>query len=325
MAEPKQKTKSNKKVAAVLAGVLAISGFVITLYISYVAVIAYLFATRPLHGAGPFPNGIYAIPWITSIIIAALLALAGWVIAPKLVKNNQQSPKTSVVTIILVLIFMVLLAGTVFYCWRKQSDQQNLQGTIDSLQEKSQTSHNEITWPDYVTPEQITWVERGEKDAIYAVARPLATFLRPAHGYSLDSAPTFTGVIKSTDNGKNWQKVYETNNDILDFTIAGSKNLYLVIVSRYGGGSGEMFIKIAVSQDGGNNWSLSNEMAKNDPDKEADRQPFIYGTTGNLVVDPNKNNQSYLLYKDGAGSDSFNKMVTTDNFWQTWQRKDVSQ
>ena len=313
--------------AIVLSGVLAISGFAITLYVSYIAVIAYLFATRPLHGAGLFPRGIYVIPWIVAIIVAVLLAIFGWLVAPKLTKSNDRSPKTGVLATVLVLIFIALLAGTVFYCWQKQSDQQNLQGHIDNLQNQLKTADNKIILPDYVAPEQITWITRGEKSTVYAVARPLSSTIRPAVDCCSEFPKYFTGIIKSDDNGKTWQKVYETKNetDILDFTNIGDQNLFLVVTPQYGGGSQEMFIKIAISQDGGDNWSLSKKMAKNDTDKEEDRQPFIYGATGNLIVDPQKNNKSYLLYKDGTDTDSFNKMIYTNNFWQTWQRKDITE
>jgi len=85
-----------------------------------------------------------------------------------------------------------------------------------------------------------------------------------------------------------------------------------------------MFIKIATSSDGGDNWSTSQEIAKNDTDEESSRQPLIYGAVSELIVDQNQPDKSYFLYKENVDGDVFNKMITTGDRWQTWERKDVA-
>ncbi|MBU1177885.1 hypothetical protein KJ903_01570 [Patescibacteria group bacterium] len=312
----------SKKCLAVWSVVFALPIFIAVVYLMHVVVLAYLFATRPLHGAGPFPYMIYVIPWIVAAIIAFLFALLGWRIGWKMCRR-QNSPRETKVWIIALIIFITAAVVGGGFCWWQRNINRDLQNETSSLYNQLAGKKVGIVYPDNVTPEQIAWIERAEKGTIYAVSRPLSTYLRPVAGYTSDSVQSFIGVLKSTNNGQAWQQIYETDNDILDFSLVGEKNIYLVTISRYGGGSGEMYLKISTSSDGGDNWSTSKEIAKNDDAEEGSQQPLISGATSRLIVDQNQPDKSYFLYKEGAKSDVFNKMISTNDRWQTWERKNL--
>ncbi|MFH2104779.1 MAG: sialidase family protein [Parcubacteria group bacterium] len=312
----------SKKCLAVWSFVFALPVFIAVVYLMHVAVLAYLFATRPLHGAGPFPYIIYAIPWVVAAIIAFLFALLGWRIGRKMCQSQDSPQETKLWVITLAISIAAATVGGGF-CWWQRNVNQDLQNETSGLYNRLANQKEGLVLPNYVTPEQIAWIERVEKSTIYAVSRPVSTYLRPISGYTNDSILSFVGVLKSSDNGQTWQQIYQTDNDILDFSLVSEKYLYSMTVSRYGGGSGEMFIKIASSSDGGDNWSTSEEIAKNDDAEENLQQPLIYGATGGLIVDQSQPDKSYFLYKENA-DDAFNKMITTSDRWQTWERKDVA-
>ena len=172
----------------------------------------------------------------------------------------------------------------------------------------SEKGHS-IIFPDYIIPEQISWLIREDrnKKVIYAAARPLSTFLR-YNPHPLQLQESFYGLLKSTDNGRTWQKIYTVQGDIFDFVVCRDKNLYLVIVSGSGGSSGEMFIRIDSSRDEGETWFLSGEIAKNDAIEDHFKQPFIHGFTSNFIVE-SECNRSYILYRKDFGSVAFNSVI----------------
>lgn len=314
----------NKKYLIIWMIAFAIPAFIVTVYLMHMVVLAYLFSTRPLHGAGFFPYLIYAIPWIVAIVVALLFALVGRLIGLKMLKQQEHHSETRIWLITLIVFIAAAVVGGGF-CWWQKNINKELQTEKGYLYNQLANKKEGLIFPDYMAPEQISWLKREGGNTIYAVSRPLATSLRYLPGYSLDKSQHFIGMIKSTDNGETWQNVYETENDILDFSLVEDKYLYLVTVSRYGGGSGEMFIKIATSRDGGSNWTTSDEIAKNDVGEEHLKQPLIYGTTSNLIIDQKQPNHFYLLYKERIGDTTFNKTIYTKDFGQTWERKDLTE
>ncbi|NQV13488.1 MAG: hypothetical protein HQ530_04290, partial [Parcubacteria group bacterium] len=208
----------SKKCLAVWSVVFAVPVFIAVVYLMHVAVLAYLFATRPLHGAGSFPYLIYAIPWVVATVIAFLFALLGWRIGWKMCQR-QDNPREAKLWIITLIIFITAAVVGGGFCWWQKNVNQDLQNETSGLY--NQLANNKksgLIYPDNIPPEQIAWIERVEKSTIYAVSRPVSTYLRPVTGYTSDSAQSFIGVLKSNDNGQTWQQIYQTDNDILDFS-----------------------------------------------------------------------------------------------------------
>lgn len=210
-----------------------------------------------------------------------------------------------------------------------QKSIKNLENASFKAQGKSQNekeTKESIILPKDIMPERISWIirtEGGKKNVIYAVARPLSSFLRPNPNYPQNTYE-FNGVLKSEDNGLTWKKIFAAKgSDIIDFAVCNDKNLYLVIVPE-SGGSGEMFMQIASSRDGGRSWFISNSIAKNDSKNTIDRHPFIYGMTSNLIIDRVDCNRTYFLYKENFDSKSFDQIIYSNNFWETWERSDIS-
>jgi len=320
--KPEEKIKKSKHHLIIWAICFAVPVFIATLYIMYMVVLAYLFSTRSIHGSSsPFPTGIYIIPWVVAIIAAILFGLIGWFVGKKFSNKKHDKTKTTNIVTFAILTILIIICSVV-YIWQRITSQA-LQRELNNLQNININIEG-ITFPDYVASSQVSKIIRLEADPnfLYALSKPLPSFYQGNSEYFENFPETFRGIIKSSDNGKTWDKIYEAENDIIDLELSG-KDLFAITVARYGGGGGEIYIKVITSQDGGGSWTLSSEIAKNDSEKITQSQPFTLNSISNIIVDSNNPNKSYILYKDNFGSDSFDKMIYTEDHWNTSQRKDL--
>ena len=299
----------------------AVPTFIATLYIMYMVVLAYLFSTRSIHGStSSFPTGIYIIPWVVAILISSLFGLIGWFAGKKFSKKKHNKAKTTNTVAFIILTILVVICSSA-YVWQKITNQA-LQTELGNLNE---TINKEgITFPDYIASNQISKIIRLEADPnfVYALSKPLSSFYQNNYEYFENFPETFAGIIKSNDSGKTWDKIYEVENDIIDLELSG-KDLFAIIISQYGGGSGEIYIKVITSQDGGSSWLESKEIAKNNTDDQSQKQPFTLNSISNIIVDSDNTNKSYILYKENFGSESYDKMIYTDDYWESWERKNL--
>ena len=324
----KEKPKKSKRHPIIWAICFAVPVFIATLYIMYAMTTAHLFSTPAYSIYHPIYFEMYILPWVVAIISALPFALIGLALGKRFSKKRVS--KIKIINIVIIIIFIILTAiGSILYSQQRETNLSQ-KDEIKDLKNKIKKSEK-IILPQYVSAYNVSKIIRSEKKGsiIYAMSRrPMSSmfyterYQKSYKNSEEEFANKIRGVIKSTDNGKNWNAVYIIENDILDLAVS-EKNLYAMTVSRQGGGSEEIYIKIATSQDEGNNWSESKEIAKNDTDDESQSQPFTINSISNIMVDPNNTNKSYILYKENFASESYDKMIYTEDFWNTWQRKDL--
>lgn len=173
-----------------------------------------------------------------------------------------------------------------------------------------------ISIPQDAHPDQVKSLTQSPSnpDTYYAILAP---------SMELDRL-SFIGVMRSEDRGASWEEIFTAEFDVLDFKIGSDGTLYVLDIYQYGGGSMEVYLRISVSKDGGKSWETTGEIVKNNTADPSQKQPFITNAISDLVVDQENPGTSYVLYKSDFGSDSFNMTLLTNDYWETWERKEIS-
>ncbi len=183
-------------------------------------------------------------------------------------------------------------------------------------EEAEQTNRNyDIAIPDDIHPDQVKTLTQSPSNpkTYYAILAP---------SMELDVL-SFIGVMKSEDRGANWEEVFVSEFDVLDFKIGSDGILYVLDIYEYGGGSMEVYLRISVSRDNGKTWETTGEIAKNEPADPSQKQPFITNAISDLIIDQENPGKSYLLYKSDFGSKNFNMALETTDYWETWEIKEL--
>jgi len=95
------------------------------------------------------------------------------------------------------------------------------------------------------------------------------------------------GLYKSVDGGENWEKIWDGDLVVSAGVCPNDLNrIYLLETTRYGGGSGESYVQLSTTNDGGKNWVVRDDVVYSEAEDNFEIGLVWAGYSNSLAVDP---------------------------------------